>query len=99
MLPWSEESSPTRRREVADIVCLHCARVCGVLPLGPGSGLLPERFHSDEADGCDAWRTLAGIRCAHCRGPVYLDAPRLVFEHEPMQPIPPARRGRPPKAR
>jgi hypothetical protein len=79
----------------AELICCHCARIVGELwwPAGaPDRARLRTRGKTG-----GAVRVAGGVRCAHCRGPLYLE-PLSVPEAarswpEAARTVQPARRG------
>ncbi len=84
---------------VADVKCYHCGYVSGQL-VGEhnerNGGLKAESFRPAENYPRPLPRAGEVLRCGRCGGPVYLEDVRL-YRPRVVEPIPPARRGRPPR--
>jgi hypothetical protein len=84
---------------VADVKCYHCSYVSGEL-IGEHEGttrtMRPKSFHPAVTNTKPLPQPGEPLRCGRCGGPVYLENLRL-YRPEIHEPIPPARRGRPPR--
>jgi hypothetical protein len=79
----------------AELICCHCARIVGELWWPAGA---PDRARlRTRGNVAGAVRVAGGVRCAHCRGPLYLE-PVSVPEAasswpDAVEKVQPARRG------
>jgi hypothetical protein len=81
---------------VADVKCYHCGYVSGEI-IGEHDGTMRAETFRPAATYAKALpRRGESLRCGRCGGPIYLDNMRI---YRPIlnEPIPPARRGRPPR--
>jgi len=86
-----------RRFLEADVKCYLCGMPAGTLRREDGvRGARP--VFRDGSGRSEAVGSLAGLRCAHCRGSLYADEVELVYEYsvDALAEDRP-RRGRPPK--
>lgn len=81
---------------VADVKCYHCGYISGELIAEHDGNLRPEAFHPAATFKKPLPQPGEGIKCGRCGGPVYLEDLR-VYRPRVMEPIKPARRGRPPR--
>ncbi|MBI4492379.1 MAG: hypothetical protein HY690_06255 [Chloroflexi bacterium] len=83
-------------RHLADVRCVHCARVAGQWEWATDA---PEGHGTFRAgDGAEQAGVLWRLRCSACGGPVYLEEERSIHAQE-MPDFGPMRRGRKPRQR
>ncbi len=81
---------------IADVKCYHCGYVSGQLIGEHDGSMKPESFRPAESYPRPLPRAGEVLRCGRCGGPVYLEDVRI-YHPRVNEPIPPARRGRPPR--
>jgi hypothetical protein len=89
---------PVRRFVETDVTCLHCGRTVGTLSREDAVRGAATVFQSQQDGSRMVLRSLVGLRCALCRGPVHADAGELTYRY-PIEKLAAERprRGRPPK--
>lgn len=83
----------------AEVRCYHCGHTSGVIRRDQGAPGAPTVFHGAEDDRAITIRSLAELRCARCRGSVYIEEfeKRYVYPKIDFLDDERPRRGRPPK--
>ncbi|MCL5263880.1 MAG: hypothetical protein M1343_01575 [Chloroflexi bacterium] len=79
---------------IADVKCYHCGFISGQLVGEQNGRIRPESFHPVDKYPRPLPRSGDILRCGRCGGPVYLEDVRI-YHKRIVEPIPPARRGRP----
>lgn len=87
----------TSRSLEMDARCYLCGRLAGTLSREPDHPSAPLRFQPNGGGPARAIGSLAGLRCAQCDGPLYVDDYEVVPRYALVGPVPAPRRGRPPK--
>jgi len=84
----------------AEVKCLHCGHISGVLRRQQGAAGAPIVFQNVDGGEPVAVKSLTELRCARCQGSVYTDEfdvryvyPKIDLLEDDERP----RRGRPPK--
>jgi hypothetical protein len=87
-----------RRFVETDVTCLHCGRTVGTLCREDGVIGAATVFQSRQGGSTMILKSLVGLRCSLCHGPVQADAGEITYRY-PIEALAAERprRGRPPK--
>jgi hypothetical protein len=89
-------STIVRYRE-AEVKCLHCGCIAGLLRQLHDQPSTRAAFHNAGGGTPRIIKSLTELRCARCGGSVYSDEYELRYVHPKLDDVDRPRRGRPPK--